>query len=109
MNKYRNTKIEFEGYTFDSKKEMNRFVQLRLLLTAGQISDLLHQPEFMLLDNFEHKTEGKIRGLKYIADFKYEKDGQTVVEDVKGMKTDVYKIKKKFFLAKYPDIIFLET
>ena len=31
-----------------------------------------------------------------------------VVEDVKGMKTEVYKIKKKLFEHKYPDLELLE-
>lgn len=51
----------------------------------------------------------KIRAIKYVADFVYEdKDGRTIVEDAKGMRTDVYKIKRKIMLYKYKNIIFKE-
>jgi hypothetical protein len=38
----------------------------------------------------------------YIADFTYfEKDGQQVIEDVKGVRTPVYRLKKKIIEAEY--------
>jgi len=107
MNKYKNKKCSFDGYKFDSKKEMNRYLQLKLLQRGGKISDLTLQPSYMLQESF--KINGKtIRAIKYVADFKYIENGVVVVEDVKGCLTDVYKIKKKLFLHKYFDLEFRE-
>ncbi len=103
MTKYRNKKTN--GY--DSKKEAKRADELKLLERAKVISNLEKQVAFELQPSF--KADGKTeRAIKYIADFKYSKDGTEVVEDVKGFKTDVYKIKRKMFLFKYPHIKFIE-
>lgn len=110
-NKYRNTRVEYDGYTFDSVKEKDRFVMLRLLLGQGRISNLIHQPDFVLLEDFVHQGD-KIRGFKYVADFEYYKDGIRHVEDVKSPMTHKlrdYILKKKIFLSQHPEIIFLET
>ena len=106
-NKYKNIKTEIDGVKFDSKKEAKRYQELKLLLNLRFISDLVLQPVFILQDKFKYngKTE---RAIKYIADFQYIKNGETIVEDVKGKKIDVYKIKKKLLLKKYPDINFVE-
>jgi hypothetical protein len=93
-NKYRNRKTELDGFTFDSKKEANRYATLKLLEKAGEIKNLRLQVPFAL--NVEgHKI------CRYIADFTYTdvKKGKEVIEDVKGMKTDVYRLKKKLMLA----------
>ena len=61
------------------------------------------QPRFLLQESF--KKNGKtFRKIEYIADFMYEEDGKVIVEDVKGMKTDVFKLKRKLFEYKYPDL-----
>ena len=74
----------------------------------GGISELKEQVRFVLQDSF--KINGKTeRAIVYIADFTYILNGALMVEDVKGFKTEVYKIKRKLLLFKYPDIIFLET
>lgn len=107
-NKYKAVKVTIDGYTFDSKKEGARYQELKLQQHCGVISDLQLQPEFLLQEGF--KSWGKwIRPMKYVADFKYQKGGDTVVEDVKGKKTKEYLIKKKLFLKKYPEYRFLET
>ena len=103
MNKYRNKKVIVDGEEFDSKKEGNRYKELRLLERVGEISNLELQPRFLLQDKFRYDNKG-YRKIEYIADFKYiDKDGNVVVEDVKseGTATPVYKIKKKLFLKKY--------
>lgn len=66
------------------------------------IKNLQLQRVYTLIGPQKDET-GKIieRPVKYIADFVYEKDGKTVVEDAKGMKTDVYKIKRKLMLSIY--------
>lgn len=109
-SKYHNTKTKASGRTFDSKKEAKRFHELQLLERTGKIRDLELQPEFVLQENY--KRGGKtIRAIIYRADFRYfdiEKNC-TIVEDVKGLRTEVYLIKKKLLLYKYPDLNFIET
>lgn len=103
MNKYRNKKVIIENYVFDSIQEGRRYKELKLLLKGGRISNLELQPHFLLQDNF--KKNGKTyRKIEYIADFKYIEEGKTIVEDVKGMQTDVFKLKRKLFEKKYPDL-----
>ena len=103
MNKYRNKKVIVEDYVFDSIQESIRYKELKLLLRAGQISNLELQPHFLLQDSF--KKNGKTyRKIEYIADFKYIENGKTIVEDVKGLQTDVFKIKHKLFEKKYPEL-----
>ncbi len=103
MNKYRNKKIIVDDYIFDSIQESRRYKELKLLLRAGQIKDLELQPHFLLQEGF--KKNGKTyRKIEYIADFKYIENGKTIVEDVKGLQTDVFKIKHKLFEKKYPEL-----
>lgn len=103
MNKYRNKKVIVDGKEFDSKKEGDRYKELRLLERAGEISDLELQPRFLLQDKF--KKNGKTyRKIEYVADFKYIENGKVIVEDVKGMQTDVFKLKHKIFEKVYPDL-----
>ena len=96
MNKYRNKKVIVDGEEFDSKKEGNRYKELRLLERAGEISNLELQPRFLLQDSFK-KNGRTFRKIEYVADFKYIENGKTIVEDVKGMQTDVFKLKHKIF------------
>lgn len=94
LTKYGNKKIVVDGILFDSKREACRYSELKLLTKAGEISDIERQVEYQLIP----KQPGE-RAVKYIADFRYKnKDGQTIVEDVKGYKTEVYKIKRKLML-----------
>ena len=94
----------------DSKKEHNRAVQLRIMLRAGLISNLREQGPYELIPAQYGECGTDLKGkpvrvcleksCKYIADFVYtdNKTGQTVVEDTKGVLTDVYKIKRKLML-----------
>ena len=103
MNKYRNKKIVIDNHRFDSELEAKRYCQLKLLQRAKQISNLRLQVPFLLQEGF--KKNGKThRKIEYIADFVYEENGQTVVEDTKGMKTETFKIKQKLFEYKYPNL-----
>lgn len=110
-SKYKAKKTLVDGIVFDSKKEAARYQELKLLEKAGVIKDLSLQPNFLLQDKF--KYQGKThRKIEYIADFQYYiiKDKKWVIEDVKGFKTDVYKLKKKLFLKKYgEDYDFVES
>lgn len=107
-NKYGNHKRELDGYKFDSIKEMNRYSELKLLKRGGVIKNLRLQPRYELQEGFTYQGK-KERKIEYVADFEYTENSKTVVEDVKGMKTDVYKLKRKLFLYRYPDLTFYET
>lgn len=94
MSKYGNRKLKApDGQVFDSVKEFHRWGCLRLLERAGRITDLKRQVSFELIP----KQQGE-RACTYVADFTYYENGQYVVEDCKGFKTDVYRIKKKLML-----------
>lgn len=99
MSKYKAVKVEIDGIKFDSKKEGRRYRQLKLLEKAGEISNLSLQPRFDLIVN------GAKCGF-YKADFKYTENGKEVIEDVKGMLTPVYRLKKKLVKAIYNIDIF---
>ena len=101
MNKYRNIKAIVDGIPFDSRKEANRYCELKLLQRAGQIQNLVLQKEFELLPKQE--VDGKVveRAVKYRADFTYDENGKTVVEDTKGVRTPEYILKRKLMLYRY--------
>lgn len=103
MNKYYNRKVIIDGIKFDSIAEGNRYKELKLLERAGKISNLELQPKFILQENFK-KNGRTYRKIEYIADFIYEENGQVIVEDTKGVETDVFKLKHKLFEYKYPDL-----
>lgn len=116
-NKYGNRKTVVNGIEFDSRKEAVRYQELRLLERAGKISGLRLQEEFILIPSQrEASTEvyksgpqkgrrkpGKLleKECSYIADFCYTENGEIVVEDTKGFRTEVYKIKRKLMLERY--------
>jgi hypothetical protein len=99
-NKYKNVKTEIDGIKFDSKKEAKRYVDLREQERYGIIKNLELQPEFLLQGKFE-KNGIKHRAIKYKADFSYVEDEKMIVEDVKGFKTEIFKIKQKLFEFKF--------
>ncbi len=113
VRKYGNKKITVDGVTFDSKKEYLRWCELRLLERAGQITDLQRQVKYELVpaqyeeyERYSAKTGKRLKNgtravekeCSYIADFVYQQDGRTVVEDTKGYKTEAYIIKRKLML-----------
>ena len=93
-NKYHSKKTTIDGIEFDSAKEAKRYTKLRDMEKAGEIQGLRLQVPFEILPSFE--CDGvKYRGMKYIADFVYYRNGKQVVEDCKGFKTQEYRLKKK--------------
>lgn len=102
MSKYRNKKTVINNIVFDSKLEALRYAELKMLEKARVIRDLELQPKFVLQESFRHNNKTH-RAIAYIADFKYFdlEEGKVIVEDVKGFKTDVFKLKEKLFLYKY--------
>lgn len=100
-NKYHAKKCEWDGEVFDSKKELQRYKELKLLEKAGEIQNLRRQVKYVLIPS--QRIDGKVveREVAYKADFVYEADGETVVEDAKGVKTTDYIIKRKMMLLFY--------
>lgn len=102
-SKYGNVKYSMDGFTFDSKAEARRYSELKILLRAGKIRDLELQKEYELVPAYRDAITGKmVRPVYYKADFVYYdiENEKTVIEDVKGYKTDAYKIKKKLMGSK---------
>lgn len=102
-SKYHAKKTVVDGIKFDSRKEAERWQELKLLEKAGEISGLKRQVRFELIPAQKDKETGKVieRACSYVADFYYMEGGKPVIEDVKGLKTDVYRIKKKLMLQRY--------
>jgi hypothetical protein len=97
--KYRNQKCESGGIKFDSKREMMRWHDLMQMQVRGEISDLELQVPFVLAEPVV--IAGRKRpALRYVADFVYEQDGKTIVEDVKGRVTEGYRIKRHLMAAR---------
>src|SRR5690349_2426269 len=95
--KYHNVRVACDGYVFDSKREMQHYQELKLLVYTGQIRDLQLQPAFSLDVNGVHIAN-------YIGDFAYtDLRGSYVVEDVKSAatRTAVYRLKKRLVKALY--------
>ena len=93
-SKYNAKKTVVDGIEFDSAKEAKRYAKLRDMERAGEIQGLCLQFPFELVPSFE--CDGvKYRGMRYVADFVYYRNGKVVVEDCKGVKTAEYKLKKK--------------
>ena len=92
-SKYGNRKVELDGEKFDSVAERDRWVSLRLMERAGAIQSLRRQVRFHLSgSDGSHVCD-------YIADFVYRRGAGVVIEDVKGVVTDVFRIKAKLMAA----------
>lgn len=111
-NKYKNKKVVIDGLVFDSKREAKRYGELLLLEKVGAITNLQRQVKYVLIPaQREPDTVGARGGIHkgkliekecaYFADFVYQQDGETVVEDTKGMRTTDYVIKRKLMLYRH--------
>ena len=109
MSKYHSKKTIAFGIEFDSKKEAQRYCELKMLLQTRKIKDLSLQHKFVLQPSFR-KNGKTYREISYIADFVYfdNERMRNVVEDVKGYKTTMYQLKKKMFEYQYPDLTIIE-
>lgn len=95
MSKYHAKKTEVDNVIFDSKREATRYQELKLMQQCGAIQNLSLQPKYAII------VEGQ-KICDYKADFSYQtKQGQTIVEDCKGVRTPVYRLKKKLVRAIY--------
>lgn len=98
-HKFNAVRTTIDGITFASKAEGHRYAQLKMLQRVGEIEALELQPKFPL-------TVAGVKVAIYIADFRYRVvkglgQSLTVVEDVKGVRTPVYQLKKKLVQALY--------
>lgn len=108
-SKYGNRKVQAHGHTFDSMAEYRRYLQLIDMQNCEQIEDLEVHPEFTVLLPFVDNEGKKVRAIKYEGDFMYkEVGGKPVVEDVKGVRTELYRVKVKLFKRFFPGIVFRE-
>lgn len=107
VSKYKNKKTTIDGITFDSKKEGARYQELKLMEKAGAITCLALQPRYDLLPTVKWNGQ-TLRKRSYVADFRYIENGKIVVEDVKGFRTPMYKLKRHIFVFMYHDIDFRE-
>lgn len=99
-SKYHAKKTTVDGIAFDSRREADRYLVLKSMEEDGAIEDLRRQVRYELVPAFD--VDGRhYRPVFYVADFVYVEDGKEVVEDVKGMRTDVYRLKSKLFARRY--------
>lgn len=112
-HKYGAKRVKIDGYTFDSQAEARRYQELKLLAQAREIAGLTVHPRFVLQQAFIDREGKKQRAITYEADFSYYEvtEGTTtaqplVVEDVKGARTAVFRLKAKMFQFKYPNVDF---
>lgn len=123
MKKFNNRETVVDGITFDSAKEARRYWELKMMERAGRISDLQRQVAYVLIPTQRAKgtetyKKGQNKGrrkpgevlekeCRYVADFVYTQDGETVVEDVKGYRDPSsaayakFVIKRKLMLERY--------
>ena len=105
--KYGNLKATVDGITFDSRKEANRWAELKLLQRAGQIYELRRQVVFEIIPTQRDEATGELveKCARYIADFVYRdaRTGRTVVEDVKSKatRTETYILKRKLMYYRF--------
>ena len=122
QGKIKHTKTEVDGIMFDSKMESNFYLKLKADMESGQIQDFTLQPKFTLLEAYivvdgeviyksderfnkiKRKTKAPTtRAIEYIGDFYVlANDGTGYIIDTKGLSTKEFEIKKKLFMALYP-------
>lgn len=99
-SKYHARKTVVDDITFDSKREADRYLVLKSMEEDGDIEDLRRQVRYELVPAFD--VDGKhYRPVYYVADFTYRENGHEVIEDVKGVVTDVYRLKRKLVAYRY--------
>lgn len=109
MTKYNAKKTTVDGITFASKLEADRYIQLRLLEKADEITALVLQPEFQILRGFINPDTGeKTKSRFYVGDFEYidNATNKMVVEDTKGMETAEFRLKWDLVKSLYPQFEF---
>lgn len=104
QNKYKNTRVEFDGVSFPSKLERDVYVYLMATARQKGVEKIERQVPFILQEGFT-KNGKRYRPIKYIADFVVTyKDGRQEVVEAKGKRTQVFNIKEKLFEKRYPEL-----
>lgn len=108
-SKYNNSKVTYQGLTFDSKKEFEYYLILKDKEKRGLVFNIKRQVPLEIQPAFTDKSGVKHRAITYKADFVYTDrvSGKVRYIDVKGFRTEVYKLKKK--LLAYKNIIIEEV
>lgn len=100
-SKYKNSRVVVDGIKFASKAESRRYLELNIMQQAGLISGLQMQIKYTLIARQKRADGVTELPVFYVADFQYFEKGKLVVEDVKGVKTPVYIVKRKLMLEKH--------
>lgn len=109
MSKYNSRKTSVDNIMFDSLAEASYYKRLKLLKKAGEIKDFELQPTYILQAAYK-RGKRKVQPITYKADFLVTyPDGRQEIIDVKGMKTAIYRMKKKMFEYRYPDLEIVEV
>jgi hypothetical protein len=104
QHKYHAQPVTIDGHRFDSTLEARHFQALKIAAEKGWISDLELQPQFVLQEKLRLPS-GKIqRAIVFKGDFRFKRDGLDICVDSKGFETPMFKIKRKLFRVKYPDV-----
>jgi len=98
-HKFNAVRTSVDGISFPSKKEAKRYGELRLLEKTGQITDLRLQRRWPLMVNGKQLKTPTGRGMVYVSDFDYIENDELVIEDAKGVRTDLYKLKRAIMQA----------
>lgn len=109
VNKFGAIPTRVDGIRFDSKAEARRYSVLKLLVAAGEISDLRIHPQFTLQEAYTTPKAERVSAIRYTADFQYRQEGHIVVEDVKGARatqTQDFKTRSRLFKDQNPHIEF---
>ena len=109
MSKYKSRKTKVDNILFDSIAEANYYKRLKLLQRSGEVKTFELQPTYILQDGYK-RGKRKVKPITYKADFLVTySDGHQEIIDVKGMKTPVYRMKKKMLEYRYPDLEIIEV
>ena len=101
-NKLHARRVLYDGHSFPSQLEADRYIELKLLEQAGEISNLVLQPKFILIKKFKHRGRSW-RGISITFDFQYQdRAGHTILEDTKGYMTRDFETKMILFLSQNP-------
>ena len=107
---WRARKVVIGDIQFDSKAESERYLYLLSRAQAREITQLECHPRYLLLEGFTDADGNRERPIHYTADFRYQEDGKTVVEDVKGgRQSRDYMLRRKLFKSRYREIVFREV
>ena len=101
LHKYHAQPVEIDGHKFPSQHEADRYCELKLLLRAGEITNLKMQVRYILEEGHRLKNGKRLRKREYVSDFEYDEGGLHIIEDAKGFKNRVYTRKIKEFLDLY--------